>query len=214
MDFVTDRSQCVSVRVAVIHWFTSVWLAFLPSVRHVHRWMHRHILKFADDSVIVGLVGGNEQNHGPIMDDCGLVWWVFFATLPVFQKLKTWSWILESHHPAPWLQLFKGMMLTWWRIVYIISKYTDNNRNQQSQLLTIVSCRFIVKIMRWCVRTAATSEVSNLFRTKYIMSYYIKRDRNVGSKWGLFQFRLQKKKKSRVDIFLFLICSIYGTGGG
>ena len=80
LDFLTDRSQCVRVNgVLSSKMFSStgspqgcvlsslLFILYTNACRSMHA--NRHILKFADDSVIVSLLDSSETEHGPVVDD-------------------------------------------------------------------------------------------------------------------------------------------------
>ena len=80
MDFLTQRSQCVRVNGTMSDKLLSSTgspqgcclspvLYILYTNNCTSMYENRHILKFADDSVIVSLLTGEEQVHGPVVND-------------------------------------------------------------------------------------------------------------------------------------------------
>lgn len=76
MDFLTKRSQCVRYMVRFLT-FSSLLRVLHRVVVSLHCYTfctltsvnNRCILKFADDTTIVGLLEGGETAHGQIVDD-------------------------------------------------------------------------------------------------------------------------------------------------
>lgn len=106
VDFLTDRSQCVKVNGVYSKQLYSstgspqgcclsplLYIMYTNDCQSTHE--NRHIMKFADDSVIVSLLQGQEQGHGPVVDD--FVSWCdqSFLHLNVAKML-----ILGSHQPV------------------------------------------------------------------------------------------------------------------
>ena len=57
--------------------------------------MNRHILKFADDTIILGLLHRHESQHGPVVDE--FVSWCDKSFLQLnILKQKIWPFILEE----------------------------------------------------------------------------------------------------------------------
>ena len=79
-DFLTNRSQCVRVNRVFSNvlssstgspqgccWSPLLFILYTNECRS--SFSNRLILKFADDTVIVSLLQGDEQDHGPVVDD-------------------------------------------------------------------------------------------------------------------------------------------------
>lgn len=109
LDFLTDRSQCVRVNGVLsnkLHSSTgspqgcvlSPLLYILYTNSCQSKFENRHIIKFADDSVIVSLLKGGELDHGPVVND--FVSWCkeFFLELNVS---KTKDMIIDFRKTAP-----------------------------------------------------------------------------------------------------------------
>ena len=109
LDFLLDRSQCVRVNGVLSSKLLSstgspqgcvlsslLFILYTNSCRSTYE--NRHILKFADDSVIISLLKDSETEHGTVVDD--FITWCndFFLSINV---LKTKDMLIDFRKSQP-----------------------------------------------------------------------------------------------------------------
>ena len=118
LDFLTDRSQCVRVNETLSSRMSSstgspqgcclsslLYILYTNDCRSNH--LNRHIIKFADDSVIVSLLEEDEVQHGPVVDD--FISWCDKSFLQLnVSKTKDMVISFRRTPPSPAPTLIKG----------------------------------------------------------------------------------------------------------
>ena len=101
---------------------------------------NRHILKFADDTVIVSLLHNNESSHGPVLEDliswCDLSFLVLNTTKTKDMIMNSWTWTQAPNHDPT---VIKGQSVAWIIVLFLAACF-----NFSLSLVFVSSCHFSV----------------------------------------------------------------------
>ena len=178
LDFLTNRTQQVRVNGVLSNKMTSstgspqgcvlsplLYILYTNDCRSQHE--NRHIIKFADDSIILSLLHGSETDHGPVLDD--FIAWCDSSHLHL-NVTKTKDMVIDfRRNPLPALTTtIKGQAVEVVESYKYLGSWIDNklNFNRNTEHICKKSQQRL-----FCLRKLAKFNVDKTMMTLFYKAY-------------------------------------------